>query len=452
MGETTTQNDADSAVSEPAPAPSWQASHPVSENDVEYEVSSLRPASGQTMQAPSSARYARLSVALLRLASRLLAPHPRRLLLGTLATVAVLLIAALTLQGTIGQSHPDTSRLIPTAQRYLYFANGAGRGILRLDGRPLDEASLEGQGIALNLGLGWHTLDYSASPFPSLHCRLSVPPAPGDSCPLLPYTPSVKGADRFYSGPGRVVNLRASPAYLSSWQLAALADTINRALAKFTSGTALTVGDHYRSGDGQLRVARQPLMATLRFRLYVDPAHGLAYSATPNSNCVTLCGADLPGSITANVVADWRYSDSRNGAALDQLPGTLDNSQLLTFALTWDTSGWIATFAPFRYESLDPDCAEASTLLDNVSPAFDVNDLIWNSNASDMAQGCLVGIPLLDAHGNKTGQLAVFFMRCGALVAINAPARRDAPVFPAASPGELQTASTYYLPGSWTIS
>jgi len=450
MGETTTQNDSGNS---PSGTPSRQAPRQAPqcqpESDVEYEVSSLRPAAARPTQAPSSPLSGVQSTARARLAPRLLANRPRRLLLGSLATVAILLLAALTLQGTIGQSHPDTSRLLPTAQQYLYFANGAGRGILLLDGRPLDEGSVEGGGVAVHITLGWHTIDYSAPPFPPLHCHITVPPAPGDSCPLLPYTASVKGPDRFYSGPGRVVNLRSSPAYLAPAQLAALASAVNHALTAFTSATTLATGDHYRSGAGQLHTASQPLIATLRFRLYVDPAHGLAYSANPSNACLMLCGADLPGSITANAVADWLYSSPRNGATLDQLVGTPDNSQQLTFALTWDNDGWIATFTPYRYESLDPDCAEAPTLLENVSPAFDLNDLIWNSNATDMAQGCLVGVPLFDAQGNKTTTYADFFMRCGALVAVNAIAQRDAPAIPFADSGELQTARSYYLPGSW---
>ncbi|MEO7002748.1 MAG: hypothetical protein ABI068_13125 [Ktedonobacterales bacterium] len=432
-----------------ADTPSGDASQPAHhlplESEVEYEITSLRTPGPHQTQTVGGLVAFRRALAPLR---RLLMSRSRRLLFGALATLIILLLIALTLQGTIGQSHLDTTRLIPTSQRFLYFANGAGRGILRLDGHFLDEASLEGSGIALDAGFGWHTLDYSALPFAPLRCHFTVPTAPGDTCPLLPYTTSVKGPDRFYSGPGRVINLRASPAYLPARQLAALGAAINRALTQFSSSVILAVGDHYRSADGRLHVDNRPLIATLRFRLSVDPARGLAYNANPSSDCMMLCGADLPGSITASVVADWLYTNLQNGAVFDHLSGAPDSSQLLTFALTWDAGHWIATFVPYRYQSLDPDCAAAPTLLEHASSAFDLNDLVWNSNALAMAQGCLIGVPLFDAQGNKTNTYADFFMRCGALVAVNAAARRDAPAIPSASPNEMQAANSYYLPGA----
>ncbi|HEV2235200.1 MAG TPA: hypothetical protein VGR57_00935, partial [Ktedonobacterales bacterium] len=85
---------------------------------------------------------------------------------------------------------PTATPLYPPGVYPIWYINSVPWGVLRIDGRTgirlTGVATLSGstyQPPVFKLGKGRHTIRYDAPPYPPLNCTLSVPAAPGDTCP-----------------------------------------------------------------------------------------------------------------------------------------------------------------------------------------------------------------------------------------------------------------------------
>jgi hypothetical protein len=149
-------------------------------------------------------------------------------------------------------------------------------------------------GAVFHLPRGRHTLEYRATPFPTLICVLSIPASRSDTCPL----------DRFIdysflapSGAAtRLLDLQATVDRLPKAQADALvtaAQTEMTLLAASLPAGSLMVGDHYLDSAGLLAQATTTLRIEPQFRLEASiredgglPCAGLctAYTFIPSYN------------------------------------------------------------------------------------------------------------------------------------------------------------------------
>ena len=239
---------------------------------------------------------------------------------GYVVAVLVVLVCAgllLSLPGTQQALRQALVRPTPTATASLAFGanqaafeHAAPWGRLTLDGTP--EAPQVGQvgpfSQFRSLPRGQHTLTYVAAPWPVLRCQLSAPAQQDDTCP-------VDGGFHFGNEQqlARVIDLGATPDRLPEAQLAVLTSAVASALQADVETTAVPPGDHYRSTDGHIAVATQPLQASLVLTLNTAAA-GAASNGAPGS-CVSLCsqlGVPFDGGtawwiVWAAVVAHWRF-------------------------------------------------------------------------------------------------------------------------------------------------
>ncbi len=126
-------------------------------------------------------------------------PQRKRFLLaGILGTLVVILLLA----GGVGQSDiaafrarfaPIPSATISGADNTFYVVNSVPWGTLLANGHPIPQLSTPPKDPLLMsptttivvLLRGHYSLEYRAAPYPTLHCRVSVPAATGDTCPIF---------------------------------------------------------------------------------------------------------------------------------------------------------------------------------------------------------------------------------------------------------------------------
>ena len=156
------------------------------------------------------------------------------LVVALLPLLVVTPASARTLAAWVGlPTLPRPTPLPPGAGTFL-LADTVPWGDLEIDARPA--AAL---GIALQwpydgnqvptftLPPGAHELIYHAEPFVPMRCRVSVPAAPTDTCPLLPPD---HNSPLFPPASSRILDARALPASLPPPAFVALSDAIQERL------------------------------------------------------------------------------------------------------------------------------------------------------------------------------------------------------------------------------
>ncbi|HEV2459396.1 MAG TPA: hypothetical protein VGS80_13635, partial [Ktedonobacterales bacterium] len=131
-----------------------------------------------------------------------LAPGQRRLVMSLLTTASVLLavlIALLASQSSLRASlgalvHPPTPTFAPLAfgANFFFVEHEVPWGVLRVDGKQQDVLDVSQYGsnadavTSFGLDRGRHSVEYTAAPFATLRCRVSVPADSQDTCPIAP--------------------------------------------------------------------------------------------------------------------------------------------------------------------------------------------------------------------------------------------------------------------------
>ncbi|HLY30765.1 MAG TPA: hypothetical protein VKQ36_07035, partial [Ktedonobacterales bacterium] len=103
--------------------------------------------------------------------------------LALLAVALVIVFAWHETSGAIVVSNAN-SVILPN-EATVYFEYGAPWGKAWLNGQPLNAWDMESAWQSFQLRPGVNHLDYLAPPFPPLHCRISAPSSPQDTCPLI---------------------------------------------------------------------------------------------------------------------------------------------------------------------------------------------------------------------------------------------------------------------------
>lgn len=170
---------------------------------------------------------------------------------------------------------PSTS---PTAQPTASPA--ASPAATSAPGTALSPAGTAAGFTYYRLARGTHQLVYTAAPFSTLRCQISVPAATSDTCAVLP-TPAVDALRAL--GAARMVDAQATADHLGADQQKALFDAISGAMSP--KATNVQYGERYLNASGQTTFNYQTLQAALVYSVNTDPAHAIALpnAAAPSS-------------------------------------------------------------------------------------------------------------------------------------------------------------------------
>ncbi|HEX5547080.1 MAG TPA: hypothetical protein VFX24_06690, partial [Ktedonobacterales bacterium] len=160
--------------------------NPEQDDDLQIEVSSLQPLSATSEPSAELATGQPLFVPRRsRLAQR------RRAIIVTAVLVVMLVALTLTiaptreaLLGAVLGPTPTATAPVRAGEDNLYIALVPQWGAVTLDGKTLSYLPVEGIDQPFHLARGVHVIRWRFPPIIDISCRLTVPTALGDTCPL----------------------------------------------------------------------------------------------------------------------------------------------------------------------------------------------------------------------------------------------------------------------------
>jgi hypothetical protein len=396
--------------------------------------------------------------------ARRMTPRRRALAAGS-ALAAIVLALAVVFAGQAGGGlalpalfpTPAPTATLPPGADTVILTDSVPWGALTVDDRHVTPAAVNnvsGDFSQVTLGRGTHTLTYSAAPFPTLQCRVSVPVNSRDTCPQAAPI-ALKFAIALDS---RVLDLQAIPSRLPPEQYAALVQAIQTAHLDRSPPGVLAKGDHYAAADGTTIVtATQELQATLLLSLDTSSAQGNTIKGIP---CGPLCalpfgngGPSGPSwNLLAVVTMAWQFNDAagnivQTSPITSGTPGAADSPVTLGIGVVWD-GHWSVTgsggtdpcqFGEERLSTLVADSASANQL-PNTGYSFSAQ------GQQNTAQGCLVSVdgtlPPSPGTPYVPHALASVLYRYGAMIAADNAAHRLWPQLPLPSPNERRIIAT----------
>ncbi len=375
-----------------------------------------------------------------------------------LAGASVALAVAVTLVVLIAMSAPNPGAALGTLLRLptptatpvlqpgddqIIVTRGVYWGRLTIDGRAIATSTLATQ--RLQLARGPHTVVYQAQFFPTLRCRLSVPAARDDTCPLLAQS-AIDTPDASF-GNTRILDLQATVNRLEAPQGQRLLAAFTAALAGLTRTGDIAPGEHYVTADGQVATATTSLTATLIPS--VAASRHLYHAGQPNAAlyedaCDPLC--DFQGSfgvglktwpLATSLYTTWRYTLANGQTITAPRPSLPQGERILPFFAWWDAAGWHVSLSPLIVG--DVECALGQQQLAQLAVQTNVNGVALEPlPAADVTRGCL----LLYQPPSATQPLsaaAQLLYRYGVLLAANPIARQ---LFPSAPPTDAAETAT----------
>lgn len=361
-----------------------------------------------------------------------------------LALVAMLVVSFVSVPGfgaTMRQAlrlpTPAPSPTLPLAGDIVYFEHGLPWGKLLMDGKLVTNVEseqpytgFEQLYTSLRIPYGRHQLAYSAPPFPTVRCWISVPASHSDTCPLID-TRSIQDVTPPFPAE-RVLDLGGGPASLSPNLLASLQSAAAGAIAALESSTTIAAGDTFADATGAPQVASGRMTATLSYAMATDPNNTYTVPGSAH-NCAILCDIQ-PASylsdahalwvVAAHVRPTWKYAQENNatitGSAAPQ--GILPDS-IVPLSVTWD-GAWHVGIADSLATS--PICFVALNLFAALHLAGAPLSSLKLISAPTPADGCLAAGAAVDVTGVARIPFTVMY-RFGLLFAIDGEAHRLLP-------------------------
>jgi hypothetical protein len=386
------------------------------------------------------------------------------LLLAVAVLVAVTPAARSAVVGFVFGPTPTATASLDLGRDRIAVENQVPWGTLTIDGRPKPQIVPSQVGTISNLpqlqsfrvARGRHHVEYRADPFPPLQCTLSVPAAPGDTCPLDPQAKEVfPFADSAFPQL-RLLDLRETVDRLPAGEATRLADAAQQALdlAVGVASATLVPGDHYGDDRGRVQVAGEALTAVPAYALereyVIDQRRG---------GCAGLCQTASPFAqssadawlVYGDVLVSWRYTDAGGHVVLaDGLSASAEFGSLpatIQMGVRRVGSGWQVRLLPPIASNTDvqdlPLCDVATLYLDALRGNLDPGTgnptgavYRWSASSSLAEFGCVFGGGTTDSQGNLIGPVALVLYRCGILLAVNTAAQQVFPHLPVASAHE----------------
>ncbi len=361
-----------------------------------------------------------------------------------LALVAVLVVSFVgvpgfgaTMQQALHLPTPAPSPTLALAGDIVYFEHGLPWGRLLMDGKPVTNVEseqpytgFEQLYTSLRIPYGRHQLAYSAPPFPTVQCRISVPASHSDTCPLVD-TRGIQDVIPPFPAE-RVLNLSGDPASLSPDLLSSLQFAAARTIATLASSTTITADDSFANTTGAPQVASDRMTATLSYSMATDPKSDYTVPGSAH-NCAILCDIQ-PASylsdahalwvVAAHVRPAWTYTQENVGA----IPGSAAPQGILPdsivpLSVTWD-GAWHVGIADSLATS--PICFVALNLFAALHLAGAPLSNLKLISAPTPADGCLAAGDAVDVTGVARIPFTVMY-RFGLLFAVDDEAHQLLP-------------------------
>lgn len=371
------------------------------------------------------------------------------------------------LDSTFGISDAILSRAFPPgsiapASNLFYFQALPFSGTITLDGQRLTHLPSPNTENPLQLTKGVHLVVWKPAPFPTMTCRLSVPPTTGaQNCPthLISYPNNFTPSALVVTPPRSFSLLMLPPALQQALMIAVQAQ-----LDTLQGSDRVRTGERYQAtaNPASLQLAIQPLQATLRFVLDTNtsqPAHcqGITLSNSNDASCFighndcrSFCTLQWPTS-GAQTYWDVAVIVRAHHTYVSQAPPHIQKSwetqQFVALRIAWDGQKWSATFHQ-QGDSFfdDPGChALISTLVTDSRYQNTFSNHWAYISGNNRAQGCVavlqpnnpapIASPLTNAQ-------TILFERFGVLLTASTAAANKWPYLPEASVYERTIAQT----------
>ncbi len=348
-------------------------------------------------------------------------------------------------------------------------------GTVTIDGHTIALSTQPGYpystATSMHLSRGMHRIIWQAPPFLPRTCIISVPPLASELCNYEstdnPTDPSAT----------RLITFDASLADLSSTQQTALKQTIQLALNTVQATDIVQPGEHYLSappnGGATLKIATQPLHATLSLHLDVNPASQNVCSTYGDTctyegqNCLQLCstpyggppvkGVQLSWNVSGLFYPAWTYTIAGGQVVAQHQPDTnvpaAGEDHSIPLSVTWDGTKWHASpiIGPEGISQQFGVAPACSSIDNQIGTSTQYNttsngkNVVWGyAVGTNEAQGCLaivVPAPASQQNAANFKQPAAYFLyRFGALLAANPLAHSEFPSIPMANTYEMSIA------------
>ena len=395
-------------------------------------------------------------------------PWLTRPLRAALVVFVVGLVMALLLSGIVGEGKasaletffaPAPTATLSPSETVIAVVHWAPWGRLLANGRPVAQLSTPPRPsptstfaaaayvTTFTLPRGRYTLEYTAEPFPTLRCQLSIPSTASDNCPLS--RQNIPSAVAHLAPDARTLDLHVAPEYLPSDAYRALEDAVRQMLATAYSGTTtLRPGDHYLDVRRQVATAREPLEAHASFTLLPDLGDPAA-----ERGCTNICSAPFAHSdflshgipnrlyawigATAQARMSYRYTAPDGHVALDDGPIAANPAPniALPIAIAWENGEWHV--APQAYMLGADPCQLAIFDANDGLSAASPNALTVSASypLRNWLEGCVVEV---SAGRTGTNRVVPLFYRFGVVMAVSSEAQQAFPSLPLPSAYERQ--------------
>ena len=359
---------------------------------------------------------------------RLLPSVAAALIAGTL--VLTLIISRL---GATDGGAPTPLPTLNYARNSVMFINGVPWGKLQINGRVVHIATDSAQQVFLPSES--NTITYTAAPFPTLHCVISVPESPHDTCPFGPVSAITIPSNGDSTFQTRMIDLKSTPKQLPKTSLDALIAATQQQLSTLTSSTQVLPGDHYLTAQGKFATATQALTVSLSYQMptlsessrvgYADCAYICSGSQGPPMGDSSAKGPGVHWTLFP--VVRWQYTPTHGQTVtVSQGPSIMAPVDI--------TANWTGAWHVGIESAMQTDTL-LGVALAILSPLDTVSHGVGGGAGVQLAATPADGFLLYATEG-----VAYILYRAGALVALNSNAHHVFPTLPMASAHELAIA------------
>jgi hypothetical protein len=349
--------------------------------------------------------------------------------------VSISLLVALLLSFSVYLSSPNLrvwlSNLFSFTAPYgtagpVHLEHGTPWGTVAIDGKRVDAASIEMNFETLDLSSGAHHLVYMAALFPTLDCVISAEAQSSDTCPLI-RDPDSFERNVILRGPGRIIDLGATPARLGERDLETLTAAIEFQVFSLGATETVAVGDRYRTSADTIATATTGMVAMLNYERNDDLKAGRVIKG--------LDGAPAWG-IEARIAVKWTFrGDDRVAEVAAPAPKAVNPDEVISFSVRLQTDHWLVSLRDVLNRA--PVCSVALRQLQDAGAKFAPNVNMQVATAKNPARGCVISG--LSPSPNAVAMR--FLYRFGVILALDQATHDHLPALLQATPAEQAIAT-----------
>jgi hypothetical protein len=306
--------------------------------------------------------------------------------------------------------------------------HGTPWGTVTIDGKRVDAASIEMNFGALDLSSGAHRLVYTAALFPTLDCVISAEAQSSDTCPLI-RNPDSFERNVILRGPGRIIDLGATPARLDQRDLETLTAAVEYQVLSLGAAETVAIGDHYRTSADTVATATTALEAILVYKLNDDPSQASGHVIKGWD------GAPAWG-IDGHIDVEWAFRGNDGVAEVAApAPKAVSPDESIGFYVRLQSGHWQVRWQDALGRA--PVCSVALRQVQDAGVHFAPNVEEHVMTAKNPAQGCAIS-------GLSPAPNAVvmrFLYRFGVILALDQATHDHLPALLQATPAEQAIAA-----------